>query len=45
MMLAVGGLLTLGMLYLSANSIWVARSLMALQLPLHEVLTDDPASP
>jgi hypothetical protein len=42
MMLVVGGLLTLGMLYLAANSIWVARSLMALQLPLHEVLTEDP---
>jgi hypothetical protein len=40
-MLVLGGLLTLGMLYLSANSIWVARSLMALQLPLHEVLTED----
>lgn len=44
MMLVVGGLLTLGMLYLAANSIWVARSLMALQLPLHEVLAEDPQS-
>ncbi|MBM4110590.1 MAG: hypothetical protein FJ254_04410 [Phycisphaerae bacterium] len=42
MMLVVGGLLSLGMLYLAANSIWVARSLMAIQLPLHEVLTEDP---
>jgi len=41
-MLVVGGLLSLGMLYLAANSVWVARSLMAIQLPLHEVLTEDP---
>jgi hypothetical protein len=41
MMLVVGGLLTMGMLYLAANSIWVARSLMAIQIPLHEVLVED----
>lgn len=38
LMLVVGGLLTLGLLYLVANAVWIARSLMALQLPLHEVL-------
>ncbi len=38
----VGGLLGLGIIYLAANSIWIARSLMAQQIPLHEALSERP---